>query len=130
MKNILLLSAAVAVLTFAEPAFAAKKTKVELCHYNGHGSFRVLTLPSKAANSHIRSHGDFLPSTFYEDADGDGYGNADVYFTSCEETEAGFVVNGDDLDDTNPYFSLETDYEEVGNETIDDEDFGDEDDEL
>ncbi|GHB03413.1 hypothetical protein GCM10009069_27630 [Algimonas arctica] len=121
MKNILLLSATVAVLAFAEPAFAAKKAKVELCHYNGHGSFRVLTLPSKAANSHIRSHGDFLPTTFYEDADGDGYGNADVYFTSCEETEAGFVVNGDDLDDTNPYFSLERDYEEVGVDSIEGE---------
>lgn len=37
--------------------------------------------------------------TWYEDADGDGFGNIDVEFQTCEQPE-GYVDNADDCDDT------------------------------
>lgn len=42
-----------------------------------------------------------LQSTFYADADGDGYGNPNVTMQSCGPDE-GFVSNNQDCDDTNP----------------------------
>ncbi len=39
--------------------------------------------------------------TSYEDADGDGYGNPDVYLWSCNVPRT-YVLNSDDCDDTDP----------------------------
>lgn len=123
MKSIIPLTALAAVLTLSQPAIAeskhqsdeqhskspsakmdkTKNEKVELCHQTMNFTHVVLNLPPKAANQHIENHGDFLPVTFYEDSDGDGLGNSDVYFSSCEDSVAGYVLNGDDLDDNDPY---------------------------
>lgn len=40
-------------------------------------------------------------STWYEDADGDGFGNPDTEFTTCESV-SGYVSVGEDCDDSNP----------------------------
>ncbi len=40
-------------------------------------------------------------NTFFEDADGDGFGNFYVYIETCTPT-AGYVSNGQDCNDTNP----------------------------
>lgn len=39
-------------------------------------------------------------TTFYQDADGDGYGNAAVSQVSCESSVAGYVADDSDCDDT------------------------------
>jgi Putative metal-binding motif/Secretion system C-terminal sorting domain len=45
---------------------------------------------------------DLPVSTYYEDNDGDGFGNADVTLQSCETSApAGFTTNDDDCDDNN-----------------------------
>ena len=41
-----------------------------------------------------------LKTTFYEDADGDGYGNPQLVTTACSQT-SGYVTNNTDCDDTN-----------------------------
>ena len=38
-------------------------------------------------------------TTWYEDSDGDGYGNSEVSVYSCNQPN-GYVWNGDDCDDT------------------------------
>ncbi|RYY71153.1 MAG: T9SS sorting signal type C domain-containing protein [Chitinophagaceae bacterium] len=40
--------------------------------------------------------------TYYEDWDGDGYGNVSVTTTSCTGAPGGFVANSSDCDDNNP----------------------------
>ncbi|CAG1021317.1 hypothetical protein MTYM_00918 [Methylococcales bacterium] len=42
-----------------------------------------------------------LKTTFYEDADGDGYGNPQVTTKACNQP-SGYVTNNTDCDDTNP----------------------------
>lgn len=41
----------------------------------------------------------FVPTTWYQDADGDGYGNAEVTVEECGQPE-GYVLNNTDCDDT------------------------------
>jgi len=41
------------------------------------------------------------PSTWYRDADGDGYGNSTISALSCPRP-AGYVATGDDCDDADP----------------------------
>ena len=43
-----------------------------------------------------------VTTTYYIDGDGDGYGNPDISIASCD-VPAGFVVDGTDCDDGNPY---------------------------
>ena len=43
-----------------------------------------------------------MQTTYFEDADNDGFGNAASGFESCEMSITGFVTNGDDCDDANP----------------------------
>jgi chondroitin AC lyase len=42
----------------------------------------------------------FVPITYYRDADGDGFGNADSALVGSSEVPAGYTTNGDDCDDT------------------------------
>ena len=44
--------------------------------------------------------------TYYADVDGDGFGNPEVFTTTCEEAPIGFVTNSDDCDDTNPDINI------------------------
>jgi pimeloyl-ACP methyl ester carboxylesterase len=43
----------------------------------------------------------FNPSTYFLDADGDGYGNPNIQRISCSPV-AGFVINSNDCNDSNP----------------------------
>jgi Putative metal-binding motif/Secretion system C-terminal sorting domain len=44
-----------------------------------------------------------MVNTYYEDTDGDSYGNASVFVTACEEMPPpGFVIQDGDCDDTDP----------------------------
>jgi len=49
--------------------------------------------------------------TWYQDADGDGLGDPDVTFSSCE-APSGYVSNSDDLDDTDSTNTLVLDVDE------------------
>jgi len=79
------------------PAFAGPAPKVDVCHVTGSGVF-IINVSSNALGGHL-GHGDFLPLTFYADADGDGYGDAATSVVACE-APAGFVEDGTDCDDT------------------------------
>ncbi len=80
------------------PAFAGKAPKVDVCHVTGSGKVLTLNISANALPAHLR-HGDFLPQTFYADADGDGFGDAATSVEACG-APAGYVDNADDCDDT------------------------------
>ncbi|MCB9759811.1 MAG: VCBS repeat-containing protein [Alphaproteobacteria bacterium] len=46
-------------------------------------------------------------TTWFEDRDGDGYGNADASVTTCDNP-SGYVTNDDDCDDTDPVINPDT----------------------
>ena len=56
--------------------------------------------------------------TYYQDMDGDGYGNADVIEVSCMMPQ-GFVLNSDDCDDNDPNINI--DATEIPNNGIDED---------
>ena len=56
--------------------------------------------------------------TYYADADGDGYGDLATAEDACKQP-GGYVVNGDDCDDTNP--TVNPDAEEIPNNGIDED---------
>ena len=95
------LAAAMSLVMCIPGISSAAEDKLDICHMTGNGSKIVLNVPSKAANKHLM-HYDHLPITLYEDADGDGHGNAEIQMKSCEEDVYGYVESDDDLDDTNP----------------------------
>ncbi len=43
-------------------------------------------------------------TVWYEDADGDGFGNPNVSIIQCEQP-SGYILDGNDTDDTNPYLN-------------------------
>lgn len=45
---------------------------------------------------------DLTSTTYYYDADEDGYGNSDMSFTDCTEVPEGYVLTGGDCDETDP----------------------------
>ena len=57
------------------------------------------------------------PQNFYQDADGDGYGNATVIVSDCA-APAGYVSNNSDCDDVNPLINpLSIWYQDLDNDT-------------
>jgi hypothetical protein len=82
-----------------QPA-AKKAAKVDICHYDADADlFKVINISGNAVDKHIENHGDSLPSEFFADTDGDGYGDPNGATDVCPNT--GFVDNDDDCDDTN-----------------------------
>ena len=77
---------------------AAAGTKVGICHVKGNGGLIALTINDSALPAH-EAHGDGPTYTFYEDADGDGYGNPDSTASGCTLPE-GYVTDATDSDDT------------------------------
>lgn len=65
--------------------------------------YKILLITLIAATISIAACGDddtgCVESTWYEDADGDGLGNADVSQSACEQP-SGFVLDNSDTDDT------------------------------
>jgi hypothetical protein len=60
---------------------------------------QVLHDETQASYCIVENASEFL--TMYQDADGDGFGNPNVFIQTCIDTE-GYVPNDDDCDDTNP----------------------------
>lgn len=81
------------------PDPAAKKLgKVDVCHQTGTGEYHLINISANAVDKHIANHGDSFPSTFYADADGDGFGDPSGATVTCPAD--GFVENADDCDDS------------------------------
>jgi hypothetical protein len=82
--------------------FAMANDKVQLCHYPPGNSenWRIINVSVNALADNS-AHGDGTPMTFYEDFDGDGYGNPDDSIESCE-IPVGFVDDDTDCDDIDP----------------------------
>ncbi len=72
---------ALPTLTFAG---GGNNAKVELCHPTGNGSINTIEVSVNALKSHI-NHEDHCPLTWFEDADGDGLGDAEVSTESCSQ---------------------------------------------
>lgn len=58
-------------------------------------------------------------TTYFADTDGDGFGDSEFFDTNCLTTFAGFVLNPDDCDDTDPLINPEAD--EIPNNGIDED---------
>jgi hypothetical protein len=85
------------MLAFAGPAMA-KGPKVDICHWDADAQiFFVINISVNAVDKHIENHGDVYPGSWWADADGDGFGDADGATDVCPN--AGFVDNDDDCDD-------------------------------
>jgi hypothetical protein len=54
---------------------------------------------------------------WYTDADGDGFGDPDTLWATCQDNIEGYVDNGDDCDDTDPF--VNPDAIEICNDGID-----------
>ncbi len=95
MKTPLLIAALLLVST---PALAGQK--VAVCHVSGNsGAVHMLNVSANSISSHL-AHGDWLPLTWYADADGDGYGAVgDPGVVACIQP-AGTSVNATDCADT------------------------------
>ena len=89
--------AALAFATLTTPTADAGE-KVGICHVKGNGDLVGLTISANALAAH-EAHGDGPTYTYYEDADGDGFGNADSTADGCTQPD-GYVTNSDDTDDT------------------------------
>ena len=81
-----------------ETRTSAEPDKVTVCHVTGSGNVHALSVSASALPDHLR-HGDFSPSNFYADADGDGFGDPATGVPACTAPE-GYVDNGGDCDDT------------------------------
>jgi len=91
---------ALGLLVLTAPAALAGQPKQDVCHLDGDsGTYFILNVAAPAVSAHL-GHGDYLPLTFYEDADGDGFG-AGPAFQGCE-IPPGFADNDADCDDSDP----------------------------
>lgn len=95
---------------------AAKKAgKVSICQSSGDGQSHVISVDGNAVASHFANHGDSYAGTYYIDADGDGYGNANGATSECQDP--GFVDNSLDSDDADA--SINPDATEICGDGID-----------
>ena len=85
------------LLLVSAPAMAGPK--VAICHVSGNsGSVHMLNVSANALSAHL-AHGDWLPQTWYVDADGDGYGAVgDPGVVACIQP-AGTSINATDCAD-------------------------------
>ena len=64
------------------------------------GSYSDTLVNAAGCDSIVILNLDILPATtYYADADGDGYGNYEVPLTSCDGISEGYVLNSDDCND-------------------------------
>lgn len=84
------------VVAGAEAAFDASEQaeRVSICHYDGMGRVRLLTVSENASIAHSGNHGDHAPLTFFADADGDGYGSG-AGDSACTQPPSTATVGGD-----------------------------------
>ena len=99
-----------------EVLLAREMTKSDICHWDADaGVFFIINIADAAYDKHI-AHGDKEPEIYYEDLDGDGFGNPDVYVGVCEAPD-GFVPNSTDCNDSDA--SINPDAVEICGDGID-----------
>jgi len=81
---------------------ALRQGKVLICHHTeGANPWLLIRVAEAALPAHM-GHGDKYPTTYYADADGDGYGDPnDPGEVACEDPGNGQVPNNGDCDDEN-----------------------------
>jgi len=89
-----------AVLPLLAISLPAMAGKVTICHRTGSGSVLTLEVASAAVSAHL-GHGDSFPTSWYTDADGDGYGDDATAVVACT-APTGTVGVGGDEDDSDP----------------------------
>ena len=72
--------------------------RVPLCHQDEQGRSRLIWINEHAVPAHLE-HDDHGLQTFYQDADGDGFGDPANTAEACVLPQ-GFVTNGDDCNDS------------------------------
>lgn len=106
-------SALFTLASLVEPTTAtATPNLVEVCHPLGNGGFISIFVNANAVPAHL-AQGGWLPTTYYADTDGDGFGDPDVTAEGCEAPD-GFVDNSDDCDDSDPALALDCDSTSFG----------------
>jgi hypothetical protein len=83
----------------------ARSAKVDVCHQQGNGDVHMINISVNALDAHLTNHGDSLPTDWYTDSDGDGYGESGDTVTACTAPAGTAAVDGDcdDSDDgSNP----------------------------
>ncbi len=98
MQNPRFLVLWLALLILGSASASAAPNKVTICHVTGSGSVHALSVSASAVPAHL-GHGDFSPSNFYADTDGDGFGDPATGVPACIAQE-GYVNNSDDCNDT------------------------------
>lgn len=97
VRTVLLLAVVAVPLSSGIPALAGQE-KMDICHIaQGSGDIIRISVAEPAWPAH-EAHGDYEVITWYADADGDGFGDADVAVQACEQPE-GYIENDGDCDD-------------------------------
>ena len=100
----------------ATTVIAAPGGKVDVCHPAGKsGNVLTLNINANALQAHL-NHGDWLPMTWFADADGDGFGDANAPVTGCVQPE-GTVEDDEDCNDADA--TVNPDAEEICGDGID-----------
>lgn len=104
MKTFILALTAVSLMFVGDPAISEDKIpllRVPICHYDGQGTARLITVAASAVESHVANHGDHPQRTFYADRDQDGFGDPNSTVFGCT-APVGYTSNAGDCDDSDP----------------------------
>ena len=103
---------------FAGVGLATAGERADICHLKGNGQFVQIQVSVNALDAHY-AKGALDPFILFEDADGDGYGNAASFIQTCDASMAGYVTNDSDPDDNNA--ALWSEYQQYQDATVEDE---------
>jgi hypothetical protein len=90
---------------------------MDICHINGQGEFRIITIAAPAYDAHI-APGDVPVDSYYPDEDGDEFGDESAAASDCP-LDLTDVMSNTDCDDSDP--DVNPDATEVERNGIDDD---------